>query len=378
MTTQIKLTKAQETTFKAIAKQLHSSDRSCVEIVGSETRVFDSGDICANSRTVNKLIDAGLLIQETRFKMAFMVSITPAGRKWIFENAREIYIPVETMPVLGNKPAPVPTSEPTEPAATDDEIRKFLETWMLLSSPEEMSSPVVDKPQYPHYPYYITNPRDGYPMDIAVTTAQRNYVLNHMVFMDANYPASHVIRIFSAKEHARFNQCLDELEANPPAPKGKIGDSNHIPPNTTDKWQVWAFACGWYLFASCETEAECQEYIFDNGVPTKVVAPAPMVEFPKQAPYYRQITREEYIELYRFIRKDTLLDENHYFIKPENWRDNFQDAWEQGIEYYMDNPDFIGWVNDTRRYNWQTLVYALRLKNNKTLRNLPIIIQGRK
>lgn len=152
---------------------------------------------------------------------------------------------------LGSKPAPVPTSEP-EPA------------------------PMVDQPAP------IT-----YPIDITVTTAQRNYVLNHMVFMDANYPASHVIRIFSAKEHARFNQCLEELESNPPAPKGKIGDSNTIPANTTDKWQVWQFLFGYRLHGEYDTEAEAQAAC-DEIYNARVVAPEP-IEFLYAEKYFNSV-----------------------------------------------------------------------------------------
>ena len=134
--------------------------------------------------------------------------------------------------------------------------------------------PQVDQPQPAEYP-----------QDFEVTTAQRNYILNRMSITDENYPASHVIRVFNAREHAQLNSLLESMTAEATPQQPKQGFINHVPMNYTDLFQVWTNLCGYYLFATCETLEDAQEIAASiSDKLAFVVSPEPQVDQPQPAP----------------------------------------------------------------------------------------------
>ena len=117
-----------------------------------------------------------------------------------------------------------------------------------------------------------------YPHDLEVTSAQRNWLVKQGLVMDMHMIASHTIRIFTAKEHAAMLASLEELASTTPVAPYKIGANNHIPANTSDKWQVWQFLFGWLLVSEHDTETEAQaanDEIYNGKVVAPEVKPAP-------------------------------------------------------------------------------------------------------
>ena len=154
------------------------------------------------------------------------------------------------------------------------EIQLAQEELAQLVKVYEEDYPMVDQPQPITYPH-----------DIEVTAQERNWLVKQGLVMDMHMIASHTIRIFTAKEHAAMLASLEELANYQPVTPYKIGANNHIPANTSGKWQVWQFLFGWLPVSEHETEAEANtanDEIY-NG---KVVAPEPIVEEVQPAPRF--------------------------------------------------------------------------------------------